>query len=183
MKVTLTEVPGLLVLQPQRFEDNRGFFEELYSNSRYAELGIRAPFVQDNFSRSSRGVLRGLHLQNPNAQGKLVSIVRGAILDIAVDVRIGSPAFGRHVSMELSEENHCQLYLPRGCAHGFVVLSDSADFLYKCDAYYSPKDELVIRWDDPALAIDWRVSHPAMSPRDAQAPLLADVRGLPLYEA
>lgn len=183
MQVTLTAIPGLLILELKRFGDQRGFFAELFNAKRYAELGMSEPFVQDNISRSSRGVLRGLHLQNPNTQAKLVSVMRGAVLDVAVDVRVGSPTFGRHVAVELSEENGRQLYVPRGFAHGFVVLSETADFFYKCDAFYSPKDELVVRWDDPALNIDWRLPNPSLTPRDAEAPVLAAVRGLPAYEA
>jgi dTDP-4-dehydrorhamnose 3,5-epimerase len=183
MEVTLTEIPGLLILTPKRFGDKRGFFTEIFHTRRYAELGISRPFVQDNWSHSSKGVLRGLHLQNPNAQAKLVSVVRGIVLDVAVDVRIGSPTFGRHVTVELSEDNGRQFYIPRGFAHGFVVLSEIADFFYKCDEFYSAQDELAIRWDDPALNIDWQLPNPSLSARDAQAPRLADVRGLPVYEA
>lgn len=183
MEVTLTEIPELLILTPKRLGDKRGFFAEIFHARRYADLGIPRPFVQDNWSRSSQGVLRGLHLQNPNGQAKLISVVRGAVLDVAVDVRVGSSTFGRHVAVELSEDNGRQVYIPRGFAHGFVVLSEFADFLYKCDDFYSAKDELVIRWNDPTLKIDWPLSNPSLSPRDAQAPLLADVRGLPVYEA
>lgn len=183
MKVTLTAIPGLLILEPRRFGDSRGHFTELFSARRYSELGMSEPFVQDNWSRSSRGVLRGLHVQNPNPQAKLVSVIRGAVLDVAVDVRAGSPTFARHVAVELSEDNRQQLYIPRGFAHGFVVLSETADFFYKCDAYYSPDDEIAVRWNDPALGIDWRLPDPTLIPRDEQAPLLADVRGLPVYRA
>jgi dTDP-4-dehydrorhamnose 3,5-epimerase len=139
------------------------------------------PLVQDNLSRSSRGVVRGLHLQNPNTQGKLVSVLRGKVLDVAVDVRRGSPTFGRHVAVELSEENRRQLLVPRGFAHGFSVLSETADFFYKCDAYYSPQDEIAVRWNDPAIGIDWKVEQPSLSAKDAAAPLLADVENLPVY--
>jgi dTDP-4-dehydrorhamnose 3,5-epimerase len=139
------------------------------------------PFVQDNLSRSARGVLRGLHLQNPKAQGKLVAVLRGAVRDVAVDVRVGSPTFGQHVAVELTEENRRQFWVPRGFAHGFVVLSETADFFYKCDELYSPADEIVVRWDDPELAIDWAVSSPTLSPRDAAAPSLAAANGLPVY--
>ena len=183
MKVTLTDIPEVLILQPQYFGDHRGFFSELFNARRYAEAGISRPLVQDNLSRSSRGILRGLHLQNPNQQAKLVSVMRGAVLDVAVDVRTGSPNFGRHVAVELSEDNRRQLYVPRGFAHGFIVLSETADFFYKCDDFYSPEDELIVRWDDPALKIDWRLPQPSLVLRDAQAPLLADIRGLPVYEA
>jgi dTDP-4-dehydrorhamnose 3,5-epimerase len=126
-------------------------------------------------------VLRGLHLQNPYPQGKLVSVLRGRVVDVAVDVRLGSPTFGRHVAVELSDNNFRQLWVPRGFAHGFAVLSESADFFYKCDQLYSPANELVIRWDDPAIGIDWRITEAALSERDAGAPLLKDVAGLPLF--
>jgi dTDP-4-dehydrorhamnose 3,5-epimerase len=183
MQITKTEIPGVLIITPRRVVDARGFFSEIFQAERYASAGMPHPFVQDNWSRSRRGVLRGLHLQNPRAQGKLVSVVNGHILDVAVDVRVGSPTFGRHVAVELSGDNGAQFFLPRGCAHGFVVLSETADFLYKCDEYYSPQDEIVVRWNDPALGIDWRVSEPVLSPRDAAAPLLADVAKLPSFVA
>ena len=181
MQVTKTEIPGVLIVAPQRIVDARGFFSETFQAERYASAGMPYPFVQDNWSRSRRGVLRGLHLQNPKAQGKLVSVMSGQVLDVAVDVRVGSPTFGRHVAVEISDENGIQLFLPRGCAHGFVVLSETADFLYKCDEYYSPQDEIVVRWNDPALGIDWRISEPALGPRDASAPLLADIPRLPSF--
>src|SRR6516225_5938505 len=181
MNVICTAIPEVLVIEPTLFGDQRGFVVETYQFRRYAEFGISRPFVQDNMSRSSYGVLRGLHLQNPSPQGKLVSVMRGRVLDVAVDVRVGSPNFGRHVAVELSEENHRQLWVPRGFAHGFVVLSETADFFYKCDDLYSPKDELVVRWDDAAIGIDWGLANPSLSPRDAAAPLLADVKNLPIY--
>jgi len=172
-----------LIITPQRIVDPRGFFSETFRAAQYAAAGMPHPFVQDNWSRSRRGVLRGLHLQNPKAQGKLVTVISGQVLDVAVDVRVGSPAFGRHVAVELSDENGIQLYMPRGCAHGFIVLSETADFLYKCDEYYSPQDEIVVRWNDPALGIDWRISEPLLGKRDAAAPLLADVSDLPSFDA
>lgn len=181
MHVTKTEIPGVLIITPPRIVDPRGFFSETFRAEQYASAGIPYPFVQDNWSRSRRGVLRGLHLQNPKAQGKLVSVTSGQVLDIAVDVRVGSPTFGHHVAVELSDENGMQLFMPRGCAHGFVVLSEIADFLYKCDDYYSPQDEIVVRWNDPALGIDWRISEPLLGARDAAAPLLADVSRLPSF--
>ena len=181
MNVIATDIPEVLIIEPKIFGDQRGFFVETYQFRRYAEFGISRPFVQDNMSRSSYGVLRGLHLQNPSPQGKLVSVMRGRVLDVAVDVRIGSPNFGRHVAVELSEENHRQLWVPRGFAHGFVVLSETADFFYKCDDLYSPKDEIVVRWDDPAIGINWGVTNPSLSARDAAAPQLADVKKLPVY--
>jgi dTDP-4-dehydrorhamnose 3,5-epimerase len=181
MNVIRTAISEVLIIEPEVLGDRRGFFCETFKADRYAAQGIAGPFVQDNLSRSARGVLRGLHLQNPRTQGKLVSVLRGCVRDVAVDVRVGSPTFGRHVAVELSEENHRQLWVPRGFAHGFVVLSESADFFYKCDEFYSPSDEIVVRWDDPALGIGWGVSSPTVSPRDAAAPPLADVRGLPVY--
>jgi len=181
MNVIRTDIPEVLIIEPTLIGDQRGFFLETYQFTRYAEHGIGRPFVQDNMSRSSYGVLRGLHLQNPSAQGKLVSVLRGRVLDVAVDVRVCSPTFWRHVAVELSEENHRQLRVPRGFAHGFVVLSETADFFYKCDELYSPKDEIVVRWNDPAIGINWGVTNPAVSARDAAAPLLADVEKLPIY--
>ncbi|SCB42654.1 dTDP-4-dehydrorhamnose 3,5-epimerase [Bradyrhizobium shewense] len=154
---------------------------ETYHFQRYKEVGIPRPFLQDSMSRSRRGVLRGLHLQNPSSQGKLVTTLRGAVLDVAVDVRVGSPNFGRYVAVELSEENRRQLWVPRGFAHGFLVLSEAADFFYKCDELYSPRDEVSIRWNDPEIGVDWGASDPALSPKDAAAPLLAQVTNLPIY--
>jgi dTDP-4-dehydrorhamnose 3,5-epimerase len=181
MKVVATDLPEVLIFEPLLFGDQRGFFLETYQLRRYVEAGIVRPFVQDNLSRSSYGVLRGLHLQNPATQGKLVTVLRGRVLDVAVDVRIGSPTFGRHIAVELSEENRKQLWVPRGFAHGFAVLSETADFFYKCDDMYSPKDEMSVRWDDPAIGINWGIAKPSLSAKDAVAPLLADVKNLPLY--
>jgi dTDP-4-dehydrorhamnose 3,5-epimerase len=181
MNVIPTAISEVLIIEPKVFGDRRGFFLETFTADRYAAQGILGPFVQDNLSRSTQGVLRGLHLQNPRAQGKLVSVLRGQVRDVAVDVRVGSPTFGRHVAVDLSEENRRQLWVPRGFAHGFVVLSESADFFYKCDEFYRPSNEIVVRWDDPALGIGWGVESPTISERDAGAQLLADVRGLPAY--
>src|SRR5437899_6402410 len=182
MKIIATEIPDVLVVEPKLLADQRGFFLEAFHTQRYAEHGILGPFVQDNLSRSGFGVIRGLHLQNPSTQGKLVSVLRGQVIDVAVDVRVGSPTFGRHVVVELNEQNRRQLWVPRGFAHGFAVLSETADFFYKCDALYSPKDEISIRWNDPAIGIDWGLADPSLSPKDADAPLLADVKNLPRYE-
>jgi dTDP-4-dehydrorhamnose 3,5-epimerase len=182
MNVLQTELPGVLLIEPEIHGDQRGFFCESYRQDRYASHGITGPFVQDNLSRSARGVLRGLHLQNPKCQGKLVGTLRGSVLDVAVDVRVGSPTFARHVAVELNEDNRRQLWVPRGFAHGFVVLSESADFFYKCDEYYSPSDEITVRWNDPAIGINWGIDSPSLSARDAAASLLADVRTLPAYE-
>ncbi len=168
MQVFETTLPGVVVFEPRRFGDSRGFFVETFQAERYGALGVPGPFIQDNLSRSSYGVLQGLHLQNPNGQGKLVSVLRGAVMDVAVDVRRGSPTFGKSVTVELSEENGRQMFVPRGFAHGFVVLSESADFFYKCDRLYSPQDELTVSWCDPALGIDWRIPDPKISPRMPQ---------------
>jgi dTDP-4-dehydrorhamnose 3,5-epimerase len=181
MNITVAKIPDVLIIEPELFGDQRGFLLETYQFQRYVDAGIHRPFVQDNMSRSAHGVLRGLHLQNPFTQGKLVSALRGRVLDVAVDVRRGSPDFGRHVAVELSEDNRRQLWVPRGFAHGFVVLSDTADFFYKCDDLYSPKDEVSIRWNDPAIGIDWGIANPSLSAKDAAAPLLADVENLPVY--
>jgi dTDP-4-dehydrorhamnose 3,5-epimerase len=181
MNVIATALPEVLIIEPTLFGDQRGFFVETYQFPRYAAHGVNRPFVQDNMSRSGHGVLRGLHLQNPFTQGKLVTALRGRVLDVAVDVRVGSPNFGRHVAVELSEENRRQLWIPRGFAHGFAVLSETADFFYKCDDFYSPKDEVSIRWNDPAIGINWIVETPLLSAKDAHAPLLNDVKNLPLY--
>jgi dTDP-4-dehydrorhamnose 3,5-epimerase len=181
MKVIATEIPDVLVVEPKLLGDQRGFFFEAFHAQRYAEHGILGPFVQDNLSRSGFGVIRGLHLQNPSTQGKLVSVLRGQVLDVAVDVRVGSPTFGRHVVVELNEENRRQLWVPRGFAHGFAVLSETVDFFYKCDNPYNPNNEIVVRWNDPAIGIRWNIENPSLSSRDAKAPCLSDVKNLPLY--
>jgi dTDP-4-dehydrorhamnose 3,5-epimerase len=182
MQVVETSIPGVLIIEPKVFGDARGFFMETYQAVRYAEAGILRPFVQDNLSRSAFGVLRGLHIQNPNSQGKLVTVLRGRVLDVALDVRRGSPTFGRHVAVELSEDNRRQFWVPRGFAHGFAVLSESADFFYKCDDFYSPTDEFVVRWNDPALGIEWGIEAPKLSARDADAAPLAELHDrLPVY--
>lgn len=178
MKVIETSIPGVLVIEPQVFGDNRGFFTELYQADRYGKNGIAATFVQDNLSRSARNVLRGLHIQNPRPQGKLVTVLKGAVLDVAVDVRVGSPTFGQHVKIELSEDNRRQFWVPRGFAHGFLVLSESADFFYKCDDFYSAADELVVKWDDPALGIPWGEASPQVSGRDQVGRSLAELTPL-----
>ena len=175
MNILKAEISDVLIIGPKLFGDSRGFFTELYQTGRYCKHGIPAQFVRDNFSRSARGVLRGLHIQNPKPQGKLVTVLRGAVIDVAVDVRVGSPNFGRHVKVELNEENRRQFWIPRGFAHGFLVLSERADFFYKCDDYYGPTDELVVKWDDPALGIDWGISNPDLSQRDRAGRSLADL--------
>ena len=182
MNVIETAISGVLILEPKVLGDQRGFFMEIYKADRYAAAGIAGPFVQDNLSRSTYGVLRGLHLQNPRAQGKLVTVLHGHVLDVAVDVRRGSPTFGKHVAVELSEHNRRQFWVPRGFAHGFVVLSKAADFFYKCDEVYSPSEEIVVRWNDPAIGIAWGIDSPSLSARDADAPFLAQIAKLPTYE-
>jgi len=181
MDVIKTEIPEVLLVAPHLIGDPRGLFYEVYQANRYAINGIPGPFVQDNLSRSAFGVLRGLHLQNPNPQGKLVCVLKGRILDVAVDVRLGSPTFGRHVAVELDDDDRRQLWVPRGFAHGFLVLSETADVFYKCDAYYSSPDEITVRWNDPALAIAWGHAAPTLSARDRAAPLLAEIERLPRY--
>ncbi|MDQ3265762.1 MAG: dTDP-4-dehydrorhamnose 3,5-epimerase [Myxococcota bacterium] len=172
MQVTPTDIPGVLILTPRVFGDSRGFFLETFQASRYAELGIRGPFIQDNLSRSVKGTLRGLHFQQPRPQGKLAMVLRGSVFDVVVDVRRGSPTFGRWVGVELTSENHRQLWVPPGLAHGFCVTSDSADFFYKCTELYAPDCERVLAWNDPQLGIDWPVAAPLLSARDSAAPTL-----------
>jgi dTDP-4-dehydrorhamnose 3,5-epimerase len=181
MNVIRTTIPEVLIFEPDLYGDHRGFFCELFQAERYAQHGVCRPFVQDNLSRSTYGVLRGLHLQHPKHQGKLVSALRGRVLDVAVDVRRNSPTFGKHVMVELSEESRRQLWVPRGFAHGFLVLSEYADFFYKCDELYSPANEIVISWDDPAIGIMWGLAAPKLSTRDSTASVLADIADLPSF--
>ena len=175
MKAIPQEIPDVLLIEPAVFGDDRGFFLESWSGRRYESIGITAPFVQDNVSLSRRGILRGLHLQNPHAQGKLVQVLSGSVLDVVVDVRVGSPTYRRSVTVELSRENHRQLWVPPGLAHGFLVLSDEALFQYKCTDYYSPAHELSIRWNDPDLNLAWQITDPILSAKDREAPRLKDV--------
>lgn len=175
MKVTELSLPGVLLIEPKVHGDARGFFTELFQASRYAEHGIDGPFVQDNLSLSRKGVLRGLHLQNPSPQGKLVSVLRGEVFDVAVDVRVGSPTFGKWTSAMLSEANHHQLWVPGGFAHGFLVVSDEALFAYKCTNLYRPEAEHVILWNDPDIGIAWPLSgEPSLSARDQGGVRLRD---------
>ena len=168
MKVTPTSIPDVLVIEPKVFGDARGFFYESFNQKAFNEAtGLNLNFVQDNHSRSSKGVLRGLHYQIQQPQGKLVRVVRGAVFDVAVDIRKGSPTFGQWVGMELSEENHKQLWIPAGFAHGFMVTSESAEFLYKTTDYYAPEHERCIAWDDPDIGIQWPSDvNPQLSPKD-----------------
>ncbi len=170
MKAIATEIPDLVIIEPKVFGDERGFFYESFNRTKFIELtGRDADFVQDNHSRSAKNVLRGMHYQIQRPQGKMVRVVQGAVLDVAVDIRKSSPTFGKHVAVELSAENKRMFWIPEGFAHGFVVLSDSAEFLYKTTDYWMPEYERCIRWDDPTLAIDWRLEvAPALSAKDLQ---------------
>ncbi|MBL8301671.1 MAG: dTDP-4-dehydrorhamnose 3,5-epimerase [Ideonella sp.] len=180
MQVTETAIEGVLIFEPKVFGDERGFFMESYSQKVFEQaVGRPVTFVQDNHSRSAKGVLRGLHFQRaPHAQGKLVRVSAGSVFDVAVDIRPGSATFGRWVGVELSAANHRQLWIPAGLAHGFLVTSDSADFLYKTTDYYAPQSEGALRWNDPEVAIDWPLAGatPTLSAKDADAPLLASLR-------
>lgn len=158
MELIKTDIPDVLMIQPHLFKDDRGYFFESYSQREFFEKVYPINFVQDNESKSSYGVIRGLHFQKmPYTQSKLVRVIKGAVLDVAVDIRKGSPTFGQHVAMELSEENHLQFFIPKGFAHGFSVLSDEAIMLYKCDNFYHPESESALAWNDPDLHIDWRI--------------------------
>jgi dTDP-4-dehydrorhamnose 3,5-epimerase len=175
MKVIRTDLDGCLLLEPRVFEDERGFFYETFNADAFAEIGLPSGFVQGNVSSSTLGVLRGLHYQWPNPQGKLVSVLEGEVWDVAVDIRRDSPRFGQWTAAVLSADNKRHFWIPEGFAHGFVVLSPRALFTYQCTATYDRDADAAIRWDDPQLAIDWPVSAPRLSPKDANAPLLADI--------
>jgi dTDP-4-dehydrorhamnose 3,5-epimerase len=174
MNVIQTNLPGVIIFEPKVFGDERGYFMETWNQARYAEAGLKETFVQDNLSYSRRGVLRGLHFQHPNAQGKLVQVLQGEVFDVAVDIRIGSPTFGKWVGVVLSSDNKRQLFIPGGFDHGFCVTSEIALFAYKCTAFYSPAHEASIRWDDPDLAIDWPVTNPELSTKDSKGIRLAE---------
>ncbi len=182
-EAALLSLPGLVLIQPKSFGDERGFFLETYHRDRYAEFGITADFVQDNLSFSAHGVQRGLHFQAPGAQAKLVSVVTGAVFDVAVDIRVGSPTFGRWAAVHLTGENHRQFFIPRGFAHGFCVISETAHFSYKCDAYYAPAQEHVIHFQDPDIGIVWPMALPKVSAKDAAGLRLRDfsTERLPQY--
>lgn len=180
MRFEPTPIAGALVIEPQVFGDDRGFFMETWQRETFAAAGLDVQFDQDNHSRSAHGVLRGLHYQLPNPQGKMARVAFGAVFDVIVDIRRSSATFGRWFGVELSADNKRQLWIPPGLAHGFLVLSESADFLYKCSGLYSPADEKAVRWDDPALAIDWPLTGaPTLSAKDAAAPLLAEAALFP----
>lgn len=178
MDVVRTDIEGLVIIQPRLFEDQRGYFFESFSEREFAHKVAPVRFVQDNESKSSYGVLRGLHFQKPPyEQAKLVRVVKGRVLDVAVDLRKGSPTYGRHEAVELSEDNHRQLFIPRGFAHGFCVLSEEAVFQYKCDNYYAPQSEGAVRWDDPDLDIDWKIplKDVILSDKDRNHPCFKDL--------
>lgn len=186
MNVIKTDIEGLFIIEPKVFGDHRGYFFESFSERDFNSQVCQVRFVQDNESKSRYGVLRGLHFQKPPyAQSKLVRVVKGAVLDVAVDIRMGSPTFGRHVAVELTEDNHRQFFISRGFAHGFVVLSDEVIFQYKCDNFYEPESEGAIAWNDPALGIDWKI--PAediiLSEKDKKHPVLAEIASPFLYDS
>jgi len=175
LKIIKTELPGCVVIEPAVHGDARGFFYESFNKQRFADAGYALEFVQSNVSRSARGVLRGLHYQWPNPQGKLVSVLEGEVYDVAVDIRVGSPTFGRWAAAILSAQNKRHFWVPEGFAHGFAVLSEYATFVYQCTALYDRASDAGIRWNDAALAIDWPVAEPSLSDKDTKAPFLADV--------
>ena len=175
MKVIETKLPGVLIIEPKVFGDTRGFFKETFQAQRFREAGIEYEFVQDNHSRSQKGVLRGLHFQITKPQGKLVSCSQGAVFDVAVDVDPLSATFGQYVGIELTEDNHRQFWVPPGYAHGFCVLTDTADFQYKCTDYYYPSDEGGLIWNDPDVAIEWPIDQPFLSDKDAKLPTLKEL--------
>lgn len=181
MKVTPLELEEVLLIEPDVHGDERGFFTELWSKERYAGFKIDQAFVQDNLSRSRRHTIRGLHFQEPDPQGKLVSVLAGSVFDVVADLRRGSPTFGRWVGVTLSAENRHQLWVPAGFAHGFCVTSETADFHYKCTAYWKPENERVVRFDSPELGIVWPTDSPILSERDRLAPSLAEAPVLPQY--
>jgi dTDP-4-dehydrorhamnose 3,5-epimerase len=184
MKILSTSFPDVFIIEPAFVKDQRGFFMEIYQQRRYIEAGIESIFVQDNLSRSVQGTLRGLHYQVKHAQAKLIQVIEGAIFDVTLDIRRGSPYFGQWTSVHLSDENRLQLFLPEGFAHGYCVLSESAQVVYKCTDYYAAEDEGGVLWSDPTLDIAWPISEPLLSEKDSQLPCLADIPPgrLPVYE-
>jgi len=184
MKFIKTDIDDVIIIEPTIFGDRRGFFTETYRKSWFEQAGVPSEFVQDNLSRSKKGTLRGLHYQFRNSQAKLVMVTRGEVLDVAVDIRKGSPTFGKHVSAVLNEDNKRMIFIPEGFAHGFAVLSEEADFQYKCSSYYDPESERTVRWNDPVLKIDWTIREPLLSDKDKAAPLLKEMKDseLPVYK-
>jgi dTDP-4-dehydrorhamnose 3,5-epimerase len=184
MKILSSSLPEILIIEPSVFQDERGFFMETYQQRRYTEAGIESIFVQDNLSRSVHGTLRGLHYQVKHVQAKLIQVIEGTIFDVALDIRRGAPSYGQWTSIHLSADNKRQLFVPQGFAHGFCVLSESAQVVYKCTDYYAAEDEGGVLWSDPELAIDWPIETPILSDKDSRLPCLADVplERLPLYK-
>ena len=183
MKVSTTALPDVLIIEPKIFEDRRGFFMETYHQKRYEQFKIDCNFVQDNFSHSVHGILRGLHYQLHYPQAKLIQVIHGAIFDVAVDIRQGSPTFGKWIGVNITDENRQQIFIPKGFAHGFCVLSETADVLYKCTDFYAPDDEGGILWSDQSIGIDWPVTDPMLSDKDSKYSCLEDVspERLPVY--
>lgn len=181
MKITETRIPAVKIIEPQVFEDDRGYFFEAYRKSILAEAGIEEEFVQDNVSKSYRNTVRGLHYQIQNPQAKLVQCLRGSILDVAVDLRQDSPSFGNYVAIKLSDVSKRMLYIPKGFAHGFSVLSDEAIVTYKCSDYYNKEGERGVRWDDPLIRINWDVSRPILSEKDRKLPLFSSIKEEDLF--
>ena len=184
LKHTQTELPGVVLIEPDVFKDNRGYFMETYHREKYASTGIEGVFVQDNHSHSILGTIRGLHYQLKKPQGKLVYVIKGEIFDVSVDIRRGSPTFGVWAGVNLSEENNRQVFVPRGFAHGFSVLSETADVIYKCTDVYSPGDEYGVLWSDPDIRIDWKIDTPKLSEKDCRNPNLNSIPAdfLPIYD-
>ena len=185
MNVVQTKLPGVIIFEPDVFGDDRGCFLETWNQQRYEDAGITEIFLQDNVSFSKRGVLRGLHFQYPQSQGKLVQVLSGEVVDVAVDIRLNSPTFSQWVSVTLSQSNHKQMYVPPGFAHGFCVVSETAIFSYKCTDYYNSSTEGGIIWNDPDIGIDWSIAQPLLSKKDAEYPRLRDIpcEKLPTFEA
>lgn len=175
MNIVETNLPDVLIIEPRVFGDERGFFVETWNGKRYEEAGLPGRFVQDNLSYSARGVLRGLHFQNPQPQGKLVSVLRGEVFDVAVDIRVGSPTFGEWTGVTLSAENKRQFYVPPDFAHGFLVTGEDTLFFYKCTDYYAPSAEGIVLWNDPEIGIEWPTDAPTLSERDSKAPSLREM--------
>jgi len=176
MNIKETKLAGVLILEPKVFSDDRGYFLETWNNIRYEQAGITGPFVQDNISFSKKGVLRGLHFQYPQSQGKLIQVLSGEVLDVIVDIRVGSSTYSQWIGEVLSESNHRQIYVPPGFAHGYCVTSEAALFSYKCTDFYNPATEHGIIWNDPDIGIEWPIEQPVLSPKDAVYPRLKDLR-------
>ncbi|MGE3919499.1 MAG: dTDP-4-dehydrorhamnose 3,5-epimerase [Gammaproteobacteria bacterium] len=184
LNIIETPLDGLLVLEPKTFSDNRGKFFESFNHQRYFDIGITKPFVQDNISHSTKNVIRGMHYQIKQPQAKLVNVIKGCVYDVAIDIRRGSPTFGQWYGITLNDENHLQLYIPAGFAHGFCVLSDEAIFSYKCDDYYAPQYERSLRWNDPQFKIKWPINEGILSEKDGASPLFENINpdDLPIYQ-